>query len=89
MVVSDDKVSTQKVPSTAQSRCVSQKSLLLLEFWSSIAGVAFGNDEFAKSKHATAYGVHLLTKFIENSKAANSPQDFIKILAKLQQPHPF
>ena len=31
-----------------------------------IAGVAFGNDEFAKSKHATAYGVHLLTKFIEN-----------------------
>ena len=31
-----------------------------------IAGMAFGNDEFAKSKHATAYGVHLLTKFIEN-----------------------
>lgn len=31
-----------------------------------IAGVAFGDDEFAKSKHATAYGVHLLTKFIEN-----------------------
>lgn len=31
-----------------------------------IAGVAFGTDEFAKSKHATAYGVHLLTKFIEN-----------------------
>lgn len=31
-----------------------------------IAGVAFGEDEFAKSKHATAYGVHLLTKFIEN-----------------------
>lgn len=30
-----------------------------------IAGVAFGDDEFAKSKHATAYGVHLLTKFIE------------------------
>jgi len=30
-----------------------------------IAGVAFGNDEFAKSKHATAFGVHLLTKFIE------------------------
>lgn len=31
-----------------------------------IAGVAYGNDEYAKSKHATAYGVHLLTKFIEN-----------------------
>lgn len=31
-----------------------------------IAGVAFGDDEFAKSKHATAYGVHLLTKFIES-----------------------
>ncbi len=31
-----------------------------------IAGVAFGDDEFAKSKHATAYGVHLLTKFSEN-----------------------
>jgi len=30
-----------------------------------IAGVAFGDDEFAKSKHATAFGVHLLTKFIE------------------------
>lgn len=31
-----------------------------------IAGVAFGDDEFAKSKHASAYGVHLLTHFIEN-----------------------
>ncbi|MGA9638805.1 leucyl aminopeptidase family protein [Flavobacterium sp.] len=31
-----------------------------------IAGVAFGDDEFAKSKHATAYGVHLLTQFISN-----------------------
>ncbi len=31
-----------------------------------VAGVAFGDDEFAKTKHATAYGVHLLTKFIEN-----------------------
>jgi leucyl aminopeptidase len=31
-----------------------------------VAGVAFGDDEFAKSKHATAYGVHLLTKFIES-----------------------
>ena len=30
-----------------------------------IAGVAFGDDEFAKSKHATAFGVHLLTTFIE------------------------
>ncbi|MGO4906348.1 leucyl aminopeptidase family protein [Flavobacterium sp. W20_MBD1_R3] len=30
-----------------------------------VAGVAFGDDEFAKSKHATAFGVHLLTKFIE------------------------
>ncbi|SCY09004.1 leucyl aminopeptidase family protein [Flavobacterium caeni] len=31
-----------------------------------IAGVAFGDDEFAKSKHATAFGVQLLTTFIEN-----------------------
>jgi len=31
-----------------------------------IAGVAFGDDEFAKTKHATAYGVHLVTNFIEN-----------------------
>lgn len=31
-----------------------------------VAGVTFGDDEFAKSKHATAYGVHLLIKFIEN-----------------------
>jgi leucyl aminopeptidase len=31
-----------------------------------IAGVAFIEDDFAKSKHATAYGVHLLTKFVEN-----------------------
>ncbi|MCG9792752.1 leucyl aminopeptidase family protein [Flavobacterium algicola] len=31
-----------------------------------VAGVAFGDDEFAKSKHATAYGVHLLAHFIEN-----------------------
>ncbi|GIZ08215.1 M17 family metallopeptidase [Flavobacterium sp. UMI-01] len=31
-----------------------------------IAGVAFGDGEFAKTKHASAYGVHLLTKFIEN-----------------------
>jgi leucyl aminopeptidase len=30
-----------------------------------IAGMAFGDDEFAKTKHATAYGVHLLTDFIE------------------------
>lgn len=30
-----------------------------------IAGVAFGDDEFAKTKHATAYGVHLITKVIE------------------------
>lgn len=30
-----------------------------------IAGVAFGDDEFAKTKHATAYGVHLITNFIE------------------------
>jgi len=28
--------------------------------------MAFGDDEFAKTKHATAYGVHLLTDFIEN-----------------------
>lgn len=31
-----------------------------------IAGVAFVDDEFAKTKHATAYGVHLITNFIEN-----------------------
>ena len=31
-----------------------------------IAGVAFGDDEFAKTKHATAYGTHLLVKFVEN-----------------------
>jgi leucyl aminopeptidase len=31
-----------------------------------IAGVAFGDDEFAKTKHATGFGVHLITKFIEN-----------------------
>lgn len=31
-----------------------------------IAGTAFGDDEFAKTKHATAYGVHLITNFIEN-----------------------
>ncbi|AWA30569.1 leucyl aminopeptidase [Flavobacterium magnum] len=31
-----------------------------------VAGVAFGDDEFAKTKHATAFGVQLLTKFIEN-----------------------
>ena len=30
-----------------------------------IAGVAFGDDEFAKTKHATAFGVHLITNFIE------------------------
>ncbi len=31
-----------------------------------IAGVAFIDDEFAKTKHSSAYGVYLLTKFIEN-----------------------
>lgn len=31
-----------------------------------IAGVAFGDSEFAKTKHATAYGVHLITNFIES-----------------------
>lgn len=31
-----------------------------------IAGVAFGDDEFAKTKHATGYGVHLITNFVEN-----------------------
>ncbi len=31
-----------------------------------IAGVAFVDDEFAKTKHSNAFGVHLLTKFIEN-----------------------
>jgi leucyl aminopeptidase len=31
-----------------------------------IAGVSFIDDEFAKTKHASAYGVHLITKFIQN-----------------------
>ncbi|MCF6132114.1 leucyl aminopeptidase family protein [Flavobacterium wongokense] len=31
-----------------------------------IAGVAFVDSEFAKTKHATAYGVHLITNFVEN-----------------------
>jgi leucyl aminopeptidase len=31
-----------------------------------IAGTAFGDSEFAKTKHATAFGVHLMLKFIEN-----------------------
>lgn len=31
-----------------------------------IAGVAFIDDEFAKSKHASGYGAYLLTHFIEN-----------------------
>lgn len=31
-----------------------------------IAGVAFGDDAFAKTKHATGFGVQLLTNFIEN-----------------------
>lgn len=31
-----------------------------------IAGTAFGDSEFSKTKHATAYGVHLILKFIEN-----------------------
>ncbi len=31
-----------------------------------VAGVAFGDDEFAKTKHATAFGVNLITNFIEN-----------------------
>ncbi|MGY6743197.1 MAG: leucyl aminopeptidase family protein [Cecembia sp.] len=31
-----------------------------------IAGTAFGDSEFAKTKHGTAYGVHLLLKFMEN-----------------------
>jgi leucyl aminopeptidase len=31
-----------------------------------IAGVAFGGDEFAKTKHATGYGVHLIANFIQN-----------------------
>lgn len=33
-----------------------------------IAGVAYGDDEFSKSKHATGYGIQLLTTFIENVK---------------------
>jgi leucyl aminopeptidase len=31
-----------------------------------MAGVSFVDDEFAKTKHATAYGVHLITNYIEN-----------------------
>lgn len=31
-----------------------------------MAGVSFVDDEFAKTKHATAYGVHMLSNFIEN-----------------------
>ncbi|UJP63491.1 leucyl aminopeptidase family protein [Mongoliitalea daihaiensis] len=31
-----------------------------------IAGTAFGDSEFAKTKHATAYGVHLFLKLLEN-----------------------
>ncbi|WP_194974235.1 leucyl aminopeptidase family protein [Aquiflexum lacus] len=31
-----------------------------------IAGTAFGDSEFAKAKHATAFGVHLLIKLLEN-----------------------
>ena len=31
-----------------------------------IAGVAFVDDEFAKTKHATAFGTHLLAHFVEN-----------------------
>jgi leucyl aminopeptidase len=31
-----------------------------------IAGTAFGDSEFAKTKHATAFGVHLLIKLFEN-----------------------
>lgn len=33
-----------------------------------IAGTAFGDSEFAKTKHASAFGVHLLLKFMENLK---------------------
>jgi leucyl aminopeptidase len=31
-----------------------------------IAGVSFIDDEFAKTKHASAFGVHLITNYIEN-----------------------
>ena len=31
-----------------------------------IAGVAFIDDEFAKTKHASAFGTHLLANFVEN-----------------------
>lgn len=31
-----------------------------------IAGMAFIDDEFAKTKHASAFGVHLLTQFMQN-----------------------
>lgn len=31
-----------------------------------IAGTAFGDSEFSKTKHATAFGVQLMLKFIEN-----------------------
>jgi leucyl aminopeptidase len=31
-----------------------------------IAGVSFIDDEFAKTKHASAWGVHLLAKLVED-----------------------
>ncbi len=31
-----------------------------------VAGVTFCDDEFAKTKHSTAFGVHLLADFVEN-----------------------
>lgn len=33
-----------------------------------IAGTAYGDSEFAKSKHATAYGVHLLLNLLEKTE---------------------
>ncbi len=39
-----------------------------------IAGVAFGDSEFAQSKSATGFGIRLLTEFIENWQE-NPPKD--------------
>ena len=38
-----------------------------------IAGTAFGDSEFAQTKSATAYGIRLLTEFVEQWVASNNP----------------
>lgn len=42
-----------------------------------IAGTAFGDSEFAQTKSATAYGVRLLTEFIEQWVAAQRPESAV------------